>query len=65
MRLQVTKLEGPGQFDNQSLPIAHFTGHSRSIDLSWDPNANSKIKGTVRLTPDGEVRWTTISVFYG
>ncbi|KAF2795068.1 hypothetical protein K505DRAFT_18528 [Melanomma pulvis-pyrius CBS 109.77] len=65
MRLQITKLEAPGPFDNQTLPIAHFTGKSRSIDMSWDPNSNSKIKGTVQLTPEGEVRWTTISVFYG
>jgi hypothetical protein len=35
------------------------------VDAPWDPNANSRIKGSVRLTPDGEVRWQTISVFYG
>jgi hypothetical protein len=49
MRLQITKLEAPGPFDNQSMPIAHFTGKSRSIDVSWDPNANSKIRG--KLNP--------------
>ncbi|KAF2713940.1 hypothetical protein K504DRAFT_462407 [Pleomassaria siparia CBS 279.74] len=65
MRLQITKLEPPGPFDNPNLPIAHFTGKSRSVDVSWDPNANSKIRGTVSLTPEGEVRWNTISVFYG
>jgi hypothetical protein len=45
MRLQITKLEAPGPFDNQSMPVAHFTGKSRSIDLSWDPNASSMIRG--------------------
>jgi len=35
------------------------------MDASWDPNANSKIRGSVRLTPDGEVRWTTVSIFSG
>jgi hypothetical protein len=49
MRLQITKLEAPGPFDNQSMPIAHFTGKSRSIDVSWDPNANSKIRGKLHL----------------
>ncbi|KAF2472598.1 uncharacterized protein BDR25DRAFT_259061 [Lindgomyces ingoldianus] len=65
MRFKVTKVEPPGRFDNQDLPVVHFTGTSRSVDASWDPNANSRIRGTVRLTPESEVRWTTISVFYG
>jgi len=65
MRLHVTKVEAPGKFDNQALPVVHFGGASRSVDVGWDPNANSKIRGTVRLTPDGEVRWTTVSIFYG
>lgn len=65
MKLKITKLEAPGQFDNQALPIAHFTGTSRSLDASWDPNANSRIRGTVMLTPEGEVRWTSISILYG
>ncbi|KAF2680848.1 hypothetical protein K458DRAFT_88548 [Lentithecium fluviatile CBS 122367] len=65
MRLYVTKVETPGPSDGQALPVVHFSGKSRSVDASWDPNANSKIRGSVRLTPDGEVRWTTISIFYG
>ncbi|KAF2735851.1 hypothetical protein EJ04DRAFT_464060 [Polyplosphaeria fusca] len=65
MRLKVDRVEPAGQFDNQSLPIVHFSGVSRSIDMAWDPNANSRIRGTVRLTQEGEVRWTTISIFYG
>jgi hypothetical protein len=65
MDIQVTEVIPAGEFDNQSLPVVHFTGRSVSVDVSWDPNANSKIKGTVSLTPEGEVRWQTISVFYG
>ncbi|KAF1998556.1 hypothetical protein P154DRAFT_524017 [Amniculicola lignicola CBS 123094] len=65
MRIKVTAVEAPGQFDNPNLPIVHFSGTSRSMDASWDPNANSRIRGKVRLTPSDEVRWTTISIFHG
>ena len=81
MKIQVTKIEAPGEDDGQQLPVVHFSGKSSSIRPSWDPNANSKIKGKrsfprlrglglsrsgiVRLTPQGEVRWTTFSVFQG
>ena len=46
-------------------PVVWFKGHSTSIRPSWDPNANSKIRGCVRLTPEGEVHWTTWSIFHG
>lgn len=65
MRIRVTNIEPPGEDDGQALPVVHFTGDSRSTTLSWDPNATSSIKGTVRLTKEGEVRWTTFSVYYG
>jgi hypothetical protein len=65
MDLKVTAVTPPGPFDNASLPIVHFSGKSKSVDAAWDPNANSGIKGTVRLTPEGNVRWQTISVFQG
>ncbi|KAH4187826.1 hypothetical protein HBI45_159210 [Parastagonospora nodorum] len=65
MDLQVTEVKPAGRFDNPDLPVVHFSGKSRSVDAAWDPNANSKIRGSVRLTPEGEVRWETISVFYG
>lgn len=58
-------VSGIGENENPALPVVHFSGRSRSIDAAWDPNANSKIRGSVRLTPQGEVRWQTISVFYG
>ncbi|KAJ4321458.1 hypothetical protein N0V94_002891 [Neodidymelliopsis sp. IMI 364377] len=65
MDLKVTEVKPAGQFDNAALPIVYFSGKSRSVEASWDPNANSGIKGSVRLTPEGEVRWQTISVFHG
>lgn len=45
MHLKVTKVETPGKFDNPALPVVHFSGSSRSVDASWDPNANSRIRG--------------------
>lgn len=45
MKVQVTKIEAPGEDDGQELPVVHFQGTSSSIRPSWDPNANSKIKG--------------------
>ncbi|KAL8804962.1 MAG: hypothetical protein Q9182_002272 [Xanthomendoza sp. 2 TL-2023] len=65
VKLQVTKIEKPGEFDGQALPIVHFKGSSHSALPPVDFNANSKIRGTVRPTPGGEVRWTTFSVFHG
>ncbi|KAK5165289.1 uncharacterized protein LTR77_009387 [Saxophila tyrrhenica] len=79
--LQVTKVEPPSDgddsgdeeedgmdwsnFEGERLPIVHFRGSSRSLHASWDPNANSRIRGTVRQTPEGEIRWTTFSIFHG
>ncbi|KAK0958585.1 hypothetical protein LTR91_021254 [Friedmanniomyces endolithicus] len=81
IKLQVTKIEPPGSgdegeeddddgmdwshFQGERLPVVHFRGNSRSLHASWDPNANSKIRGTVRQTPEGEIRWTTFSIFHG
>ncbi|KAI7114769.1 hypothetical protein KC352_g34548 [Hortaea werneckii] len=47
------------------LPVVHFRGRSRSLHASWDPNANSAIRGTVQQTPAGDIRWTTFSIFHG
>ncbi|KAF5605058.1 hypothetical protein FPCIR_625 [Fusarium pseudocircinatum] len=76
MKVNVTSIEEPGPGDGQELPVVHFRGVSRSLDDSFDDNANSNIqaranmrtfnvKGTVRLTKEGEVRWTTFSIFHG
>ena len=50
MKIQVTKVEAPGEDDGQQLPVVHFQGKSSSIRPSWDPNAHSKIKGR-KLVP--------------
>ncbi|KAK3716208.1 hypothetical protein LTR37_006653 [Vermiconidia calcicola] len=80
IKLQVTRIELPGSIDEdddegdvmdwsnfkgERLPVVHFRGSSRSLHASWDPNANSRIRGTVRQTPEGEIRWTTFSIFHG
>lgn len=33
------------RFKGDRLPIVHFEGTSRSLHASWDPDANSKIRG--------------------
>lgn len=45
MNLKATIIEAPGAADGQALPVVHFTGTSRSVQASWDPNANSVIRG--------------------
>ncbi|KAI0176076.1 hypothetical protein GGR52DRAFT_539341 [Hypoxylon sp. FL1284] len=68
MKIRVTRVEPPGPDDGQALPVCHFEGISRSLDDSYDENANSDLRGmrgSVRLTREGEVRWTTFSVFNG
>ncbi|KAL9604646.1 MAG: hypothetical protein Q9219_000366 [cf. Caloplaca sp. 3 TL-2023] len=65
VNLHVASIQAPGENDGKELPVVHFNGESTSALPPVDPNANSKIRGTVRLTPKGDVRWTTLSVFHG
>ncbi|TQV96520.1 F-box domain-containing protein [Cordyceps javanica] len=65
LKLRVTHIEPPGPDDGQELPVVHFTGDSRLLDDGWDANASSELRGTVRLTREGEVRWTSSSVYNG
>ncbi|CAE7212975.1 hypothetical protein P3342_012465 [Pyrenophora teres f. teres] len=65
MSLWVTDVTAPGPLDHPDLPIVHFEGVSSAVNAQWDPSANSGIRGTVRMTREGEVRWQTISVFEG
>lgn len=39
------------QFTGTRLPIVHFEGSSRSLHASWDPNANSRIRGKSSIHP--------------
>ena len=45
LRLRVTKIEQPGEDDDPHQPVVCFRGTSRSMHMSWDPNANSMIRG--------------------
>jgi hypothetical protein len=65
LKIRVSAIEGPGPDDAQDMPVVHFTGTSRSMHTSWDPNANSKIRGSVRTTPEGAIRWTSFSIYHG
>lgn len=65
MRIRVSKVEPAGPGDHPDHPVTYFTGFSRALDGTWDDNADATIRGTVRMTPEGEVRWTSYSVFLG
>lgn len=48
-----------GNFKGERLPVVHFRGTSRSLHASWDPNANSRIRGTrVPRSILTNVRWS-------
>lgn len=49
MKISVTSVEPPGPDDGQALPVVHFRGISRSLDDSWDENANSDLRGRVEV----------------
>ncbi|KAK3900135.1 hypothetical protein C8A05DRAFT_17516 [Staphylotrichum tortipilum] len=65
MRLRTVRVEPPGSADHPDHPVAHFKGFSRALDGAWDESADSEVKGTVRVTKEGEVRWSSVSVFGG
>ena len=65
MNIKITRMEDPGPNDGQALPVVHFAGCSRPRYAHWDPNASAHVKGSVRLTKEGEVHWTTFSVYNG
>lgn len=65
LRMRVAKVEPPGDGDHPDHPVTYFQGFSRALDGSWDDNADADIRGTVRVTPEGEVRWTSYSFFQG
>ena len=49
MRIFVTSVEKPGPEDGQELPVVHFKGVSKSLDQTFDENADSDLRGTVVL----------------
>ncbi|KAJ9605997.1 hypothetical protein H2200_009846 [Cladophialophora chaetospira] len=69
LQLQATRIEEQEGVDERTgrplLPIVHFNGTSRSTFMAWDPNANSRIRGSVYMTSKGVIRWTSFSIFHG
>ncbi|KAI4145050.1 MAG: hypothetical protein LQ340_006442 [Diploschistes diacapsis] len=65
MHVKVTGREAAGPGDAPGTPVVHFAGVSRPRYAYWDANATANVKGTVRTTREGEVRWTTFSVYHG
>jgi hypothetical protein len=65
MRVRATRVCPPGPDDHPDHPVTHFVGFSRALDASWDDTGRSDLRGTVRTTREGEVRWTSFSVFDG
>ncbi|KAH7303726.1 hypothetical protein B0I35DRAFT_383555, partial [Stachybotrys elegans] len=59
MRIYVTKIEPPGPNDGQALPVVHFAGISKRVtSTGYEYMTASMVQGTVRLTREGEVKWT-------
>jgi hypothetical protein len=67
MRLRVVGYGEHEEFDDESKPVIAFVGATLPIHAvwSWDVNAHATMRGTVRTTKEGEVRWTSYSVFHG
>ena len=65
MELRVVGMEEPGEGDGRELPVMLFEGTARSMHTQWDPHANSSIRGSVRMTKEGEVRWQSVSIYGG
>ncbi|KAF2143588.1 uncharacterized protein K452DRAFT_285624 [Aplosporella prunicola CBS 121167] len=65
LKLRPTAITPPGPTDSPRLPVVHFRGTSRAMHAPWDADARSAVRGSVRMTREGEVRWTTFSVFDG
>ena len=45
MKLEITKIEPPGDDDGHALPVVEFKGTSSAVRTSWDPNGNARIRG--------------------
>jgi len=68
MRLKVTKIRAPnldsedGECDYKGWPVVEFKGTSRSLHSSWDPNANSFIRGIrgYHLFPTIQIIWPAL-----
>lgn len=65
MELHATSLSPPELSDHPDWPVVYFEGTARAHYLGHDPNGTSNIRGSVRMTKEGEVRWISVSVYNG
>ncbi|KAL1389877.1 hypothetical protein HDK64DRAFT_268663 [Phyllosticta capitalensis] len=65
VRLHVTRIEPITRDGEQQLPKVYFEGDSRSYEHGTVQDGQSTIKGHVRQNPEGEIWWTTMSIFNG
>lgn len=56
LRLKVSAVDPPGKDDGKDFPVVTFEGTSWSYHNSWDPNANSMIRGLIVLVDTMQVR---------
>lgn len=65
MRLALASLNSSRVMQEHDLPFASFRGDWRPLEDSRREYPGNQVRGTVRLTKDGEVRWTLWSSFQG
>ncbi|KAK1779090.1 hypothetical protein QBC45DRAFT_466177 [Copromyces sp. CBS 386.78] len=57
---------GHAEVKGRAWPIVHWKGYARSFDGSpGEARLTWGLRGIVRMTPEGEVRWTTSSLYDG
>ncbi|KAK3398632.1 hypothetical protein B0T20DRAFT_214038 [Sordaria brevicollis] len=72
MKINVTRITYPPpgsgfpEIKGKIWPIVHWRGYARSFDGSpGEARLTWGLRGVVRMTPEGEVRWTTSSLYDG
>jgi hypothetical protein len=69
MEIRVTAIKYPGEEGHRGAdagPTVYFEGVSGSANRHADmEGTSSRTRGMVRTTDEGEVRWTTYSVYWG
>ncbi|KAH8597805.1 hypothetical protein B0O99DRAFT_616829 [Bisporella sp. PMI_857] len=68
MELKVTAIKYPGDEGYRgagSAPAVYFEGVSGSASRHDMEGGHSRTRGCVRMTEEGELRWTTFSVYWG
>lgn len=72
MKINITRITYPEpgsgypEIKGKIWPIVHWKGYARSFDGSpGEARLTWGLRGVVRMTPEGEVRWTTSSLYDG